>query len=94
MTLSEMAVLAMDEILLRTEISGRGEEGLGVGRPNGPGAGAAATSAALPCGAARFHFGIVPTQFILHLYTVILQPLDSIPTDGVHRQMVFLQQKS
>ena len=35
MTLSEMAVLAMDEILLRTEISGRGEEGLGVGRPNG-----------------------------------------------------------
>ena len=50
MTLSEMAVLAMDEILLRTEISGRGEEGLGVGRPNGPGAGAAATSAALPCG--------------------------------------------
>ena len=25
------------------------------------GAGAAATSAALPCGAARFHFGIVPT---------------------------------
>ena len=27
MTLSEMAVLAIDEILLRTEISGRGEEG-------------------------------------------------------------------
>ena len=57
MTLSEMAVLAMDEILLRTEISGRGEEGLGVGRPNGPGAGAAATSAALPHDAARLHFG-------------------------------------
>ena len=31
----------------------------------------------------------VPTQFILRLYTVIPQPLDSIPTDGVHRQMVF-----
>ena len=58
------------------------------------GAGAAATSAALPCGVARFHFGIVPTQFILHLYTVIPQPLDSIPTDGVHRQMVFFVTKN
>ena len=62
MTLSEMAVLAMDEILLRTEISGRGEEGLGVGRPNGPGAGAAATSAALPHDAARLHFGTGPAR--------------------------------
>ena len=57
MTLSEMAVLAIDEILLRTEISGRGEEGLGVGRPNGPGVGTAATSAALPHDAARLRFG-------------------------------------
>ena len=62
MTLSEMAVLAMDEILLRTEISGRGEEGLGVGRPNGSGAGAAATSAALPHDAARLHFGTGPAR--------------------------------
>ena len=59
-TLSEMAVLAIGEILLRTEISGRGEEGLGVGRPNGPGAGMAATSAALPHDAARLHFGTGP----------------------------------
>ena len=81
MTLSEMAVLAIDEILLRTEISGRVEEGArrraservrrGCGRDkrgpparrratslrNGPGAGAAATSAALPHDAARLHFG-------------------------------------
>ena len=105
MTLSEMAVLAMDEILLRTEISGRGEEGArrrafergparvrprqarpsrmtprdftserarrGYGRDkrgpparrratslrNGPGAGTAATSAALPHDAARLRFG-------------------------------------
>ena len=75
----------------------RAEGGAGTSRSGPvmtPRAEAAATSAALPCGAARFHFGIVPTQFILHLYTVIPQPLDSIPTDGVHRQMVFLQQKS
>ena len=84
MTLSEMAVLAIDEILLRTEISGRGEEGArrraserarrGYGRDkrgpparrratslrNGPGAGTAATSAALPHDAARLRFGMGP----------------------------------
>ena len=75
--LSEMTVLAIDEILLRTEISGSGEEGTrrraservrrGYGRDkrgppaysrvtslrNGPGAGTAATSAALPHTAVR-----------------------------------------
>ncbi len=64
MTLSEMAVLAIDEILLRTEISGRGEEGLGVGRPNGPGVGTAATSAALPHDAARRHIAAPPQDKI------------------------------
>ena len=77
MTFPEMTVRAMDEILLRTEISGRGEEGdsardvqtgpawvrprqarpsrsgrgeegFSARRPNGPGVGTAATSAALP----------------------------------------------
>ena len=95
MTFSQMTVLAMDEILLRTEISGMGEEGTRRGTagcrtrcvrpggragraplpPSGPlcvranvavwedaprrgrGAGAAATRAALPCDAARFHVG-------------------------------------
>ena len=108
MTLSEMTVLATDEILLRSEISGIEEEGtrraaskriwwvrprqarpsrmtprdftseqfrrvdtrrvgarrsraaLGARRPNGSGVGTAATSAALPHDAARFHFGTVP----------------------------------
>ena len=36
--------------------------GLSAGRPNGPGAGTAATSAALPCGGVRFHFGTVARE--------------------------------
>ena len=48
MTFPEMTVRAMNEILLRIEISGRGEEGFSARRPNGPGVGTAATSAALP----------------------------------------------
>ena len=36
--------------------------GLSAGRPNGPGAGTAAISAALPCGGVRFHFGTVARE--------------------------------
>ena len=85
MTFSEMTVLAMDEILLRTEISRmRGRRRRGAGRPNGPGTGTAATRAALAHDTARFHFGTGRSGWgatccdrasstILHLYTKNLQ---------------------
>ena len=54
--------------------------GLSAGRPNGPGAGTAATSAALPCGGVRFHFGTVAREGRNILRPRRIRPLQASPS--------------